>query len=68
MLGSNPLANVNILVLRDCNPHNPAIQGKPKQSPGRNRLNRLRKHEDGVLAFALELGVPFTNNQAERDL
>jgi transposase len=46
----------------------PGKRGKPKQSPGRNRLNRLRKHEDGVLAFALESGIPFTNNQAERDL
>ncbi len=27
-----------------------------------------KKHERGVLAFALELGVPFTNNQAEQDL
>jgi transposase len=43
-------------------------RGKPKQSPGRNLLNRLRKPEPGVLAFALEAGVPFTNNQAERDL
>ena len=43
-------------------------RGKPKQSVGRNLLNRLRKHEDGALAFALESGVPFTNNQAERDL
>ncbi|NJO14383.1 MAG: transposase [Thioploca sp.] len=43
-------------------------RGKPKQSPSRNLLNRLRKPEPGVLAFALEAGVPFTNNQAERDL
>lgn len=43
-------------------------RGKPKQSPGRNLLNRLREHEAGVLAFALEPGIPFTNNQAERDL
>ena len=28
----------------------------------------MRTHQDGVLAFALEAGVPFTNNQAERDL
>lgn len=46
----------------------PGKRGKPKQSAGRNLLNRLRKHEDGVLAFALEPAVPFTNNQAERDL
>jgi transposase len=46
----------------------PRKRGKPKQSPGRNLFNRLRKHEDGVLAFALDSGVPFTNNQVERDL
>jgi len=43
-------------------------RGKPKQSPGRNWLDRLRTHQDGVLAFALDAGVPFTNNQAARDL
>ena len=43
-------------------------RGKPKRSVGRNLLDRLKKHEEGVLAFALEPGVPFTNNQAERDL
>lgn len=43
-------------------------RGKPKQSPGRNLLDRLRTHPEGVLAFALEAGVPFTNNQAERNL
>lgn len=46
----------------------PSPRGKPKQTPGRNLLDRLRTHQDGVLAFALEAGVPFTNNQAERDL
>jgi len=45
-----------------------AKRGKPKQSKGRNLLNRLREHQAGVLAFALEPGIPFTNNQAERDL
>lgn len=43
-------------------------RGRPKQSTGRNLLNRLRQHEAGVLAFALEPDIPFTNNQAERDL
>ena len=41
---------------------------RPKQTVGRNLLNRLRLYEDGVLAFAFEEAVPFTNNQAERDL
>lgn len=49
-------------------PPQPRPRGKPKQTPGRNLLDRLRTHQDGVLAFACEAGVPFTNNQAERDL
>lgn len=49
-------------------PPRPSPRGKPQQTPGRNLLDRLRTHQDGVLAFALEAGVPFTNNQAERDL
>jgi transposase len=49
-------------------PPQPGKRGKPKQSKGRNLLNRLRTHETGVLAFALEPGIPFTNNQAKRDL
>ena len=43
-------------------------RGRPKQSRGRNLLDRLRTYQDSVLAFAFEEGVPFTNNQAERDL
>ena len=49
-------------------PPQPGGRGKAKHSAGRNLLNRLKKHEEGVLAFALEEDVPFTNNQAERDL
>jgi len=44
----------------------PPKSSRPKQSVGRNLLNRLRKYEDGVLA--LDSDIPFTNNQAERDL
>ena len=43
-------------------------RGRPKSTPGRNLLHRLTEHEDAILAFALVEGVPFTNNQAERDL
>lgn len=43
-------------------------RGRATNSVGRNLLNRLRKHQSGVLAFAFEKEVPFTNNQAERDL
>ena len=34
-------------------PPKPSKRGRPKQSVGRNLLNRLRKYEDGVLAFAV---------------
>jgi len=43
-------------------------RGRIKNTPGRSLLRRLREHEEAVLAFALVEGVPFTNNQAERDL
>lgn len=49
----------------------PPIQGKrgkPKNSKGRNLLNRLLDHQDGWLAFAFVESVPFSNNQAERDI
>lgn len=43
-------------------------RGKLKRTKGRNLLERLEKHKDKVLAFAFSPEVPFTNNQAERDL
>lgn len=42
--------------------------GRSKRNKGRNLLDRLILHQEAVLAFAFEPGVPFTNNQAERDL
>ncbi|MEV7046728.1 IS66 family transposase [Amycolatopsis sp. NPDC051061] len=39
-----------------------------KQSKTRNLLIRLRDYQQQVLLFARDLTVPFTNNQAERDL
>jgi transposase len=41
---------------------------KPRHSKGACLLRRLRKYAEAVLAFAQYPEVPFTNNQAERDL
>ena len=49
-------------------PEQKAGPGRPKSTAGRNVLRRLKEREEAVLAFALVEGVPFTNNQAERDL
>ena len=49
-------------------PPQQAKRGRPKQSVGRCLLNRLKKYQDGVLAFAFEDDIPFSNNQAERDI
>ena len=43
-------------------------RGKPKKTKGRNLLDRLLHHRDRWLAFAFVQGVPFSNNQAERDI
>lgn len=40
----------------------------PRQSPTRNLLQRLAARAEQVVLFARDLTVPFTNNQAERDL
>jgi transposase len=42
--------------------------GKRKQAPGLNLLNRLRNRKSNVLVFLRNSSVPFTNNRAERDL
>ena len=43
-------------------------RGRPKHSKGRCLYNRLKKYQNGVLAFAFDKDIPFTNNQAERDI
>lgn len=43
-------------------------KGKVKQTKERNLLDRLSNFEDQVLLFMKNRDVPFTNNQAERDI
>jgi transposase len=43
-------------------------RGRPKRGKPRNMLDRLESRYDEVMAFFEHEGVPFDNNQAERDL
>jgi len=46
----------------------PGRRGRLKRTKGRNLLERLIREKHGVLAFAFNPEVPFTNNLAERDI
>ena len=43
-------------------------RGRPKQTKGRCLLERLIKYKEAVLAFIFDSDIPFTNNQAKRDI
>jgi transposase len=53
---------------RKRHPRREAGQGRSAQSKAANLLDRLEDFEPCILAFSSEPEVPFTNNQAERDL
>jgi transposase len=46
----------------------PKRGGRRKQSAAKNLLDELLRRANQVLAFLDDLSIPFTNNQAERDL
>jgi transposase len=46
----------------------PGRRGRLKRTKGRNLLERLIREKHGVLAFAFNPEVPFTNNLAGRDI
>jgi transposase len=43
-------------------------RGRQPRRPGHNLLVRFRNFKSDVLRFAGNFSVPFTNNQAERDI
>ncbi len=49
-------------------PPNVKKRGRARQRKGHNLVERLRDHKDDALRFLTNPDVPFTNNQAERDI
>jgi transposase len=46
----------------------PLVVGEKKRSKARCLLDRLDEHYDACVGFLFDLTIPFTNNEAERDL
>jgi transposase len=49
-------------------PRLPGQRGRMRRPPAVNLLERLDAHRDEVCRFLVDPGVPFSNNQAERDI
>jgi transposase len=50
------------------NPEKQGKRGKNPKTKARNLLDRFIEHKEKILRFLNDLGVPFENNQAERDI
>jgi transposase len=62
-------------ILAEAEKENPVLQrqveakrGQVAQTKTRNLLDRMRDYVDDILRFITDADVPFTNNQAERDI
>jgi transposase len=59
---------LNAGILEEPEPHRTGSRGRLKKSKGLNLILRLKSNMAEVLEFAFNRIIPFTNNQAERDL
>ncbi len=46
----------------------PNCRGQPKKTKSRNLLERMQRHKESIVLFVSVKVLPFTNNQAKRDL
>lgn len=59
---------INAGIREEPAPIRTGTRGREKKSKGLNLLLRLKEHRDEIIEYAFNPNVPFTNNQAERDL